>query len=142
MAYKTTVVCLVVIVVCVASVCEAGKGRKKGGRKRYSGKCKPQITAEYELAFQAAWLERTYPRMFPKYRPSAEWSKLVGKQNEIINNIMKYVSIIHSLIYIQKTCALGRQVKYTLSLPFYMLVLTYFISAPSIFKKTKYSGWH
>lgn len=55
--------------------------RDKSGQFKYSGKCKPKVLAEYELAFHGGWSEAAYPRMFPKYRPSAEWSKLVGRSH-------------------------------------------------------------
>lgn len=55
------------------------KGSKSRGGKKYSGKCKDKIMAEYELAFYGEWSTEAYPRMYPRYRPSAEWSKLIGK---------------------------------------------------------------
>ncbi|XP_045189160.2 spondin-2-like [Mercenaria mercenaria] len=72
-----------VFVVIVMLVCIEGKRKSKGSKKRggqkYSGKCKPKIMAEYELAFHGGWSESVYPRMFPKYRPPAQFSKLIGR---------------------------------------------------------------
>lgn len=64
-------------------ICSEAKRRSKGSKSRggqkYSGKCKPKIMAEYELAFHGGWSESVYPRMFPKQRPPAQWSKLIGR---------------------------------------------------------------
>ena len=85
MVSNNCVTSALVLVVCIGALCEGGKaglGRKKvNGGKNYSGKCKPHISAEYELAFQAGWTESVYPKMYPKIRPSAEWSKLLGRQH-------------------------------------------------------------
>lgn len=64
------------------------KGSKSRGGQKYSGKCKPKIMAEYELAFHGGWSEHVYPRMFPKYRPPAQWSKLIGEYKHF--NILMY----------------------------------------------------
>ncbi|WAR21554.1 SPON2-like protein [Mya arenaria] len=81
MANITNVIsCVIVLVVLV--MCDAKNVRKnKQKTKKYSGKCKPNIVAEYELAFQGAWSEKGYPRMYPKYRPHAQWSKLIGRSH-------------------------------------------------------------
>ena len=68
----------------VASLCDsARKDRKKNRKgkknKKLNGKCKPNILAEYELSFHGMWSERDYPKMYPKFRPPAQWSKLVGE---------------------------------------------------------------
>ena len=55
------------------------KRDRSKGRVRLSGKCKPQILAEYELTFVGGWSMTLYPKMYPRYRPPAQWSKLVGK---------------------------------------------------------------
>ncbi|KAL4231890.1 Spondin-2 [Mactra antiquata] len=60
---------------------KASKGSKSRGGKKYSGKCKDKIMAEYELAFYGEWSADVYPRMFPRYRPPAQWSKLIGRSH-------------------------------------------------------------
>jgi hypothetical protein len=69
------------------------KGSKSRGGQKYSGKCKPKIMAEYELAFHGSWSEDLYPRMFPKYRPPAQWSKLIGKYYFMFFNLFIYFFI-------------------------------------------------
>lgn len=71
----------IVVFLTLMAVSDGFKAEKKKDKRsqKFSGKCKPKIMAEYELAFHGAWAESVYPRMYPKYRPHAQWSKLIGK---------------------------------------------------------------
>jgi len=76
----SVIIKLCVVAIATIALCSEGKKiRKKHADRKYSGKCKPHVVAEYELAFHGAWSETNYPRMYPKYRPKAQWSKLIGK---------------------------------------------------------------
>lgn len=33
----------------------------------------------YNITFVAEWSPRKFPKMFPRYRPPAQWSKLIGE---------------------------------------------------------------
>lgn len=102
MAPARYVVYVALVALCVMAICGAGKVEKRKKKqtksgKRYSGKCKPNVLAEYEMAFQGGWSERTYPRMYPKYRPIAQWSKLIGKRlllSSFINLVVVVVCIV------------------------------------------------
>ena len=68
------------VVLFVLFTCVGCRKRDRNSRRvRLSGKCKPQILAEYELTFVGGWSSSLYPKMYPRYRPPAQWSKLVGK---------------------------------------------------------------
>lgn len=75
---KSILLVAIVVLVCTEAK-RKSKGSKTRGGQKYSGKCKSKIMAEYEIAFYGGWSEVEYPRMFPKYRPTAQWSKLIGK---------------------------------------------------------------
>ncbi|KAL3863280.1 hypothetical protein ACJMK2_005045 [Sinanodonta woodiana] len=68
------------------SILIAGEGKKKGIKEprslEFGGKCKPNIMAEYDLTFYGEWTYMTFPKMYPRYRPPAQWSKLVGRSHD------------------------------------------------------------
>lgn len=49
--------------------------------------CGPDSLVLYHLIMKAHWSQETFPRHFPGrlagYRPSAQWSRLIGKKREI-----------------------------------------------------------
>lgn len=54
-----------------------GNRRPKG-----RGKCQPKMLAEYNLTFYGDWSAKTFPRLYPRVRPPAQWSKLVGRSHD------------------------------------------------------------
>ncbi|KAK6185217.1 hypothetical protein SNE40_007499 [Patella caerulea] len=36
----------------------------------------------YEVSFFGDWSKKSYPKMYPRYRPHAQWSKLVGRTHD------------------------------------------------------------
>ncbi|XP_046558469.1 uncharacterized protein LOC124267565 [Haliotis rubra] len=69
--YLKTLVCVYVVL----SVVDCRRGRRA---KRGNGKCGGDSLAEYNLSFFGDWAKEAFPRMYPKYRPHAQWSKLYG----------------------------------------------------------------
>ncbi|XP_041368573.1 uncharacterized protein LOC121382950 [Gigantopelta aegis] len=54
-----------------------GRGRRRA--KRGNGKCNEYSFAEYNLTFFGDWSKENFPRMYPRYRPKAQWSQLIGR---------------------------------------------------------------
>ncbi|KAK3598671.1 hypothetical protein CHS0354_006343 [Potamilus streckersoni] len=79
------------IVLIVLSFLISGEGKKKGIKEPrslgVSGKCKPNIMAEYDLTFYGEWTYLKFPKMYPRYRPPAQWSKLVGRSHDASYNM-------------------------------------------------------
>ncbi|XP_060065579.1 spondin-2-like [Ylistrum balloti] len=46
------------------------------------GRCQPKMLAEYNLTFYGDWSPKTFPRFYPRVRPPAQWSKLVGRSHD------------------------------------------------------------
>ena len=80
-ALKTCLLIVLVLSSLLWEVADSGKGRRRSGRRRKRGndKCSTASMAEYKLTFYGAWSKEKFPRMYPRYRPPAQWSKLVGK---------------------------------------------------------------
>ena len=82
-------VCLLTVLVLSSllwEVADGGKGRRRSGRRRKRGndKCSTSSVAEYKLTFYGAWSKEKFPRMYPRYRPPAQWSKLVGESGRTL----------------------------------------------------------
>ncbi|XP_013415677.1 spondin-2 [Lingula anatina] len=45
-------------------------------------KCRAKGVAVYSVTFQAKWNKKLFPKMFPLYRPPAQWSKLIGRSHD------------------------------------------------------------
>lgn len=45
-------------------------------------RCNADGLATYRLEFHAEWSRRSFPKMYPLYRPPAQWSKLVGRSHD------------------------------------------------------------
>lgn len=73
------VVHLFVVLFVLLTFVNCKKRDRNSRRVRLSGKCKPQVLAEYELTFIGGWSASLYPKMYPRYRPPAQWSKLIGR---------------------------------------------------------------
>ena len=43
--------------------------------------CPPDTLVVYRLQLETYWQEQTFPKQFPLWRPSAQWSKTVGEKN-------------------------------------------------------------
>eukprot|EP00090_Calanus_glacialis_P017072 TRINITY_DN26679_c0_g1_i1.p1 TRINITY_DN26679_c0_g1~~TRINITY_DN26679_c0_g1_i1.p1 ORF type:complete len:480 (+),score=134.20 TRINITY_DN26679_c0_g1_i1:27-1466(+) len=43
-----------------------------------SSSCPPGMLVVYRLSLSTEWDEKTFPKQFPQWRPSAQWSKTVG----------------------------------------------------------------
>ena len=41
--------------------------------------CPPGMLAVYRLNLQTEWTEEKFPKQYPQWRPSAQWSKTVGQ---------------------------------------------------------------
>ena len=46
-----------------------------------SCRCPPDTLVVYRLQLETYWQEQTFPKQFPLWRPSAQWSKTVGRRN-------------------------------------------------------------
>ena len=46
--------------------------------------CPPDLLVVYRLSLRTEWEEKTFPKQFPQWRPTAQWSKTVGKDNKHI----------------------------------------------------------
>ncbi|KAL8563696.1 hypothetical protein ACOMHN_050524 [Nucella lapillus] len=57
-------------------------GRRRTRNKRNNLKCSESSVAEYRLTFHGVWSEDRFPRMYPRRRPPAQWSKLVGRSHD------------------------------------------------------------
>ena len=44
-----------------------------------SSSCPQGMLAVYRLSLQTEWSEEKFPKQYPQWRPSAQWSKTVGK---------------------------------------------------------------
>lgn len=49
--------------------------------KRNHVNCRPNSLVRYRMTVETFWSKQTFPKMFPTYRPHAQWSVLVGKYN-------------------------------------------------------------
>lgn len=41
--------------------------------------CTASETAQYSLTFTGKWTQAAFPKQYPRYRPPAQWSHLIGK---------------------------------------------------------------
>lgn len=41
--------------------------------------------AQFRLTFKGAWDEEAFPKQYPKVRPPAQWSNLIGASLGLIN---------------------------------------------------------
>ena len=48
-----------------------------------SMKCQSTKLVVYQVTFKTFWDRETFPKQYPEWRPPAQWSKLIGKQNKI-----------------------------------------------------------
>ena len=44
-----------------------------------SCRCPSETLVVYKLQLDTFWQEQTFPKQFPLWRPSAQWSKTVGR---------------------------------------------------------------
>ncbi|BFZ01689.1 hypothetical protein BsWGS_04728 [Bradybaena similaris] len=47
--------------------------------KRNHVNCRPNSLVRYRMTVETFWSKQTFPKMFPTYRPHAQWSVLVGR---------------------------------------------------------------
>lgn len=69
------VVLVLVLVLALSSPSVDGRRRQKRGDR----KCTEEMMVQYRLTFHGYWAKSTFPKMYPRYRPKAQWSKLVGE---------------------------------------------------------------
>ena len=50
------------------------------GSEPVSIPCKSTKLVAYKVTFQTFWDQDKFPKMYPEWRPPAQWSKLVGKE--------------------------------------------------------------
>ncbi|XP_064602786.1 spondin-2-like [Liolophura sinensis] len=67
-------ICLFVVVVALA--CQTLSTLSE---KLESSGCEYGEIVRYNITFVAEWSPRKFPKMFPRYRPPAQWSKLIGR---------------------------------------------------------------
>ena len=57
--------------------------------------CPPDLLVVYRISLKTEWDEKTFPKQFPQWRPTAQWSKTVGRETIHVSYItMLSVSII------------------------------------------------
>ncbi|KAK7482033.1 hypothetical protein BaRGS_00026725 [Batillaria attramentaria] len=83
---RVAVVSALVVLLTLSLLSPVECGRRRRGRsgrtrrnKRGNDKCFEDSVAEYKLTFYGAWSKEKFPRMYPRYRPSAQWSKIIGR---------------------------------------------------------------
>ncbi|XP_069138962.1 spondin-2-like [Argopecten irradians] len=69
--------CLIVIGLLLVNLVDT---RSRKSKRR--GRCQPKMLAEYNLTFYGDWSQRKFPRLYPRVRPPAQWSKLVGRSHD------------------------------------------------------------
>ena len=57
-----------------------------------SSSCPQGMLAVYRLSLQTEWSEEKFPKQYPQWRPSAQWSKTVGQ--------CRFRNLFHSFSYI------------------------------------------
>lgn len=79
MSLLRKIVGIAVIIIFVA-ICDSAQNKKKRnrGQKRGKGRCSDKFLAEFNLTFYGDWSPRVFTKDYPKYRPPAQWSKLIG----------------------------------------------------------------
>ena len=45
-----------------------------------SSNCPTDMLAVYSLSLKTEWSEKTFPKQYPQWRPSAQWSKTIGEK--------------------------------------------------------------
>ncbi|CAL1542034.1 unnamed protein product [Lymnaea stagnalis] len=58
-----------------------GSKKKPRRTKRTQATCRPNSMVRYRLTLHALWSKTVFPKMFPTYRPHAQWSTLVGRSH-------------------------------------------------------------
>jgi hypothetical protein len=73
--------------------------------------CQPDKLTVYKVVLQTFWTRDQFPKHYPDWRPSAQWSKLVGEYCSYPNVFVYLVtkSVIH---IVSMPC---RQVRFTVS---------------------------
>ena len=49
-----------------------------------SMKCQSTKLVVYQVTFKTFWDREKFPKQYPEWRPPAQWSKLIGKTNNVI----------------------------------------------------------
>ena len=45
--------------------------------------CSPGNLAVYRLELRTFWSEDKFPKQYPQWRPSAQWSRTIGKTSQV-----------------------------------------------------------
>ncbi|KAH9499217.1 Spondin-2 [Bulinus truncatus] len=68
---------LAFVIVALLDSCDACKKPRRS--KRNHATCRPNSMVRYRLTVHTLWSRTTFPKMFPIYRPHAQWSALIGR---------------------------------------------------------------
>ncbi|KAL5021556.1 hypothetical protein ScPMuIL_000711 [Solemya velum] len=74
-----------VLIVLLFEICDSAQNKQKKrnkGQRRGKGRCNDKFLAEYNLTFYGDWSPRIFTKDYPKYRPPAQWSKLIGRSHD------------------------------------------------------------
>ncbi|XP_050397490.1 spondin-2 [Patella vulgata] len=78
MAYnRSRYMLILTIIIYMSASCMCRRRRFKRGEE-----CNEDIISMYEVSFFGDWSKKSYPKMYPRYRPHAQWSKLVGRTHD------------------------------------------------------------
>jgi len=61
-----------------------GQGARSMPVPTDSPMCTASETAHYKLTFFGKWTRAAFPKQYPLYRPSAQWSNLIGKRTALL----------------------------------------------------------
>ncbi|CAG5128046.1 unnamed protein product [Candidula unifasciata] len=67
----------------LASQCDSSKDTVRNRFKQNAVYCKPKSLVKYVLTVNTYWSKQTFPKMYPMYRPHAQWSPLVGRSHDL-----------------------------------------------------------
>merc|ERR1719384_1002168 len=51
--------------------------------------CPPDMLAVYSLALRTEWAEDRFPKQYPQWRPSAQWSKTIGYVHSVASPLFR-----------------------------------------------------
>ncbi|GFO48413.1 spondin-2 [Plakobranchus ocellatus] len=68
-------------VICIALLLLV-RMRETAGKRRFKHSyinCRPGYIVQYKMTVHTLWSKEVFPRMYPLYRPPAQWSSLIGR---------------------------------------------------------------
>lgn len=76
------------IIILIISAADAVGGQSSDA----AAACRAEPIVKYSLTLQTFWARKYFPKQYPRYRPRAQWSKLIGKSKNAQPNLV--VSVV------------------------------------------------